>query len=166
MESGSLKYTIVKSDQSKGEVAVSGSKNKKATKIKIPKTIRVDGYTFKVTSVGKNAFGNMKKLKNVTLGANIKAIGNNAFKNCTSLKSILVPKKVTTISKKAFAGCKKLKSIEVQSDQLKTVGAGAFKGTNAKIRVKVPKKKYAAYKRMFVKKGKLSSGTTVVAGSE
>ena len=166
VESGSLKYTIVKSDQSKGEVAVSGSKNKKATKIKIPKTIRVDGYTFKVTSVGNNAFGNMKQLKKVTLGANIKAIGNNAFKNCTSLKSILVPKKVTTISKKAFAGCKKLKSIVVQSEKLKTVGAGAFKGTNIGIKVKVPKKKYAAYKRMFVKKGKLSSGTKVVAGSE
>ncbi len=156
MKSGALQYTVVKSDQTKGTVAVTGVKNKKAAKVVIPKTITVNGYTFKVTGIQKKAFSNMKKLTDVTIGTNVTSIGSSAFKNCAKLKFIVIPKKVTTISAKAFAGCKKLKGIVIRSDKIKTVGSGAFKGTASKATVKVSKKKRKNYKSLFVKKGKLS----------
>lgn len=156
VKSGDLTYTVVKSDKAKGTVAVTGANNKKAAKVVIPKTVTLNGYTFKVTGILKNAFSNMKKLTDVTIGANVTTVGNGAFKNCTKLKFIVIPQKVTAISAKAFAGCKKLKGIVVRSDKIKTIGAGAFKGTVAKATVKVSKKKQKKYKSLFVKKGKLS----------
>lgn len=156
VKSGALNYTVVKSDKVKGTVAVTGAKSKKAAKVVIPKTITVNGYTFTVTGIQKNAFSNMKKLTDVTIGANVTTIGSSAFKNCAKLKFIVIPKKVTSISAKAFTGCKKLKGIVVRSDKIKTVGSGAFKGTAKKVTVKVSKKKRKKYKSLFVKKGKLS----------
>lgn len=156
VKSGALNYIVVKSDKVKGTVVVTGAKSKKAAKVVIPKTITVNGYTFTVTGIQKNAFSNMKKLTDVTIGANVTTIGSSAFKNCAKLKFILIPKKVTSISAKAFTGCKKLKSIVIRSDKIKTVGSGAFKGTAKKVTVKVSKKKRKKYKSLFVKKGKLS----------
>lgn len=156
VNSGALKYKVVTSDKTKGTVTVTGAKSKKAAKVVIPKTITVNGYTFKVTGIQKNAFSGMKKLTDVTIGANVTTIGSSAFRNCAKLKFIVIPKKVTTISSKAFAGCKKLKGIVIRSDKIKTVGSAAFKGTAAKATVKVSKKKRKKYKSVFVKKGKLS----------
>lgn len=156
VESGSLKYEVIKSDKVKGTVAVTGAKSKKAAKIVIPKTITVNNYTFKVTSIKENAFSNMKKLTDVTIGSNVTMIGSNAFKKCTKLKFIVIPKDVTAISAKAFAGCKKLKGIMIRSDKIKTIGSGAFKGTAAKATVKVSKKRRKKYVSLFIKKGKLS----------
>lgn len=99
--------------------------NKKAT-VTVPATVKVSGVTYKVTSIAKNAFKNNKKLKKVTIGANITTIGANAF-----------------------AGCKNLKTVDIKSKKLKSVGKNAFKGIHKKAVFKVPAKKLKAYKKML-----------------
>lgn len=99
--------------------------NKKAT-VTVPATVKVSGVTYKVTSIAKNAFKNNKKLKKVTIGANITTIGANAF-----------------------AGCKNLKTIDIKSKKLKSVGKNAFKGIHKKAVFKVPAKKLKAYKKLL-----------------
>lgn len=99
--------------------------NKKAT-VTVPATVKVGGVTYKVTSIAKNAFKNNKKLKKVTIGANITTIGANAF-----------------------AGCKNLKTVDIKSKKLKSVGKNAFKGIHKKAVFKVPAKKLKAYKKLL-----------------
>lgn len=99
--------------------------NKKAT-VTVPATVKVSGVTYKVTSIAKNAFKNNKKLKKVTIGANIMTIGANAF-----------------------AGCKNLKTVDIKSKKLKSVGKNAFKGIHKKAVFKVPAKKLKAYKKLL-----------------
>ncbi len=99
--------------------------NKKAT-VTVPATVKVSGVTYKVTSIAKNAFKNNKKLKKVTIGANITTIGANAF-----------------------AGCKNLKTVDIKSKKLKSVGKNAFKGIHKKAVFKVPAKKLKAYKKLL-----------------
>lgn len=99
--------------------------NKKAT-VTVPATVKVSGVTYKVTSIAKNAFKNNKKLKKVTIGANI-----------------------TTIGAHAFAGCKNLKTVDIKSKKLKSVGKNAFKGIHKKAVFKVPAKKLKAYKKLL-----------------
>ena len=133
--------------------------NTKATSAVVPASVKIGGVTYKVTSIGNNAFKNNKKLKKVTIGSNVTSIGNSAFKNCTALKKVVIPAKVKQIGKKAFYNCKKLQSLTVKTKKLiaKTVGAKAFTGAGssnyAKLKVKVPKKKYATYVKMLKKKG-------------
>lgn len=151
---------------------------KKTTGISVPTSVKLKGKTYKVTSVGKAAFKNSKKLKKVKLGKNVKKIGKQtfygctnltkvtlgkniavigveAFSKCTSLTIITIPPKVKRIGNKAFYKCKNLRYIFVKTKKLtaKTVGNNAFgKGAN-KLRVKTDKSKWKFYAQIFMAKG-------------
>ena len=96
----------------------------------IPAAIKLDNKTFKVTSVAANACKANKKLKQVTIGANVKSIGKNAF-----------------------SGCKKLSKVTIKSKVLTKVGKGFCKNAAKKCTVKVPKKQVKAYKKLLKKAG-------------
>lgn len=152
---GSLKYIVVKPAKKNGTVAVYGLNKKNTTKVVIPKKVKINGYSFKVTAINKKAFANMPKLSQVTLGANITKIGNSAFEKCKKLQFVIISKNVTSIGKKAFAGCKKLDCLLVKSNKIKSVASKAFNGVPSDIKVKTSKKKWKKYSKMFVKKGKM-----------
>ncbi len=125
-------YKVTTSDLTNGTVTYVVPTDGKATTVTVPDTVVIDGVTYKVTAIEKNAFKNNKKLKSVTIGKNI-----------------------TKIGKKAFYGCKKLKNLTIKSMKLtvKKVGSKAFGKTPEKMTVKVPKKKFKAYKSMLIKRG-------------
>lgn len=102
--------------------------NKKAKRMTIPAVIKVNGVTYKVTSIGTKAFNGNKKLTKVTIGINIKKISNNAFYKCRSLKMVTI--KSVLLTKKA-------------------ANKKAFKGVNKKMVIKVPKKVKKAYVKIF-----------------
>lgn len=105
-----------------------------AKTVSIPKTVKIQGKTYKVTSVAANAFKDNQKLTSVTISTNITKIGSNAF-----------------------YGCANLKKITVKSTKLKTVGKNALKGVHKKAVVKVPKSQYQIYKKLFKNKGQKKS---------
>lgn len=102
--------------------------SKVARSVIIPATIKAKGITYKVTAIGTKAFNGNKKLKKVTIGANIAKISNNAFFKCKSLKMVTIKSVLLT---------------------KKTVNKKAFKGVNKKMVIKVPKKMKKAYVKMF-----------------
>lgn len=131
---GNLKYTVTKSAASNGTVSVAAPVKKTNTSISIPATVKINGYTFKVTAIAANAFKSNTKLKKVTIGTN-----------------------VTSIGKQAFYGCKALTNITINSKVLKSVGANALKGIYAKATIKVPSAKLTAYKKLLKGKGQSST---------
>lgn len=149
-----------------------------AEEVKIPDTVYLGGIQYTVTSIADNAFLNNKKLKKVTISANVETIGKNAFSGCTNLTTVKMGKNVTTIGerafynckklkkvtipasvkkigKAAFYGCKKLKTITVKTTKLskKKIGSNAFEGIHAKAVFKVPKSKLSAYQKLFKARG-------------
>lgn len=54
----------------------------------IPETIVFNEVTYRVTSVGKQAFGNCFSLTSVVIPNSVTSIGRDAFWGCDSLKSI------------------------------------------------------------------------------
>ena len=108
--------------------------NKNEKKFTVPATVKIDGVTFKVAEISKNAFRNNKKLRQVTIGKNVTKIGANAFN-----------------------GDKSLKKITIKSKSLKKVGKNAFKGIHKNCKIKVPAKKLTAYKKLLKKKGQKAS---------
>ena len=102
----------------------------KETKFTVPAYISVDGITYDVASVTKDAFRNNKKITKVTIQADIESIGKNAFN-----------------------GCSKLGVVVIRSQSLASVGADAFRGIRATATIKVPEGKQKTYQKLLSKKG-------------
>lgn len=102
-------------------VAFTKPAGKKKT-VYIPTDITVNGVVYRVTSIAANAFKNNKKLKKVTIGADIEKIGANAFRGCKNLKQIYVDTKKlkkSRVGKKAFAGISKKAVFRIVSSKTK-----------------------------------------------
>ncbi len=126
--SKNLKYKITKCTASAKEVALTGAAKKNLTSLNVPATVKYNGMTFKVTSVGKKAFRKQAKLKSVTIGKNVKSIGASAFE-----------------------GDKKLAKIKFSGTALKSIGKNAFKGIKKNAKFTVKKSKKAYYKKLLKK---------------
>ena len=129
------KYTITSVKKKNGRavsgtVEYSGVYNERSKKITIPKTVKLAGKSFKVTSVKKNAFKNNKIITSVVIGNNITKINANAFR-----------------------GCSKLKTVTIKGTGLTKIGGNAFKGISSKVVFKVPKSRLKKYKGMIKKAG-------------
>lgn len=106
-----IKYKILSMGKKK-TVSCVGSKNKKNKNIVIPKTVSYQGTTLFVTEIGRKAFANCVKVKQLVIGKNVRRIGEKAFANCKNLKKVKGGKNVKKIGPKAFSNCKKLKKAQ------------------------------------------------------
>lgn len=108
-------YKVTKAVAKKGEVGeveVTGLNKKSLKKIKIADKVTIDGNTYNVTSIGKNAFKGNKKVTQVTIGKNVTKIGANAFANVKNLKKVVIKStKISKIGKKAFVRKKNAKKL-------------------------------------------------------
>lgn len=98
----------------------------------IPDTVKIDGISYKVTSIAANAFAGNTSLKKVTIGKNVTSIGSKAFYKCKNLRTIVVKTDKLT---------------------LKTVGKNAFSEGNTKPKVQTNKSVRKSYSKIFVKRG-------------
>ena len=92
--------------------------------------IDIQSITYKVTSIGANAFKNCKKLTKATIGTNVKVIKAKAFNNCPKLKTVTIKTALLTkktASKKCFSKVSKRMVIKVPK-KVKKVYTKIFKG--------------------------------------
>lgn len=131
--------------------------NFKATSVRIPATVKINGYTYKVTAIDKHGFCqytentqtytyngksytidgsdyNNTVLQSVTFEqpSNITTIGSYAFNSCTKLESIVIPNSVTSMGTAAFKGCISLTDVRFQTKEdgtvnLKTIPTQCFR---------------------------------------
>lgn len=171
-------YKVVSTELQSRTVEYTRPLSNKDVNISIPSTVKIDGISYKVTSIAANAFRNNKKITKVKIGSNITSIGKNsfsgcsklkslmignnvtsigdsAFHNCTSIKKVTIPAKVKKIGKQAFCGCKRLKTIKINTKKLagKFVGSKVFAKIDRKAAVKVPVSCLKSYKKLLQKKG-------------
>ena len=142
------KYTVKNSS----EVTFTGVKNKKASKISIPATVKIKNKKYKETAMSEKSLKGVQA-KTIIVGNNVQTIGNSAMENCKQLTKVTLGKNVKKIGKNVFKSDKKLKNITIKSTKLKSVGKNAFKGINSKAKITVPKKKYTSYKKLMKGKG-------------
>lgn len=68
-----------------------------------------------ITMIGESAFAGDENLKEIVIGANVKAIGAGAFQYCTSLKKVTIAEGVESIGSFAFYSCSSLEEISLPS---------------------------------------------------
>lgn len=111
-----IKYKVTSLKSKSGTVSLITTSKKDLKQVVVPATLKIQGHKLKVTSIGKNAFRNCRKLKRITIGSNVQNIGSGAFRSCSKLKKIIF-----------------------QTKQLRKLGKHAFQGISKKVSVKVPK---------------------------
>ena len=78
-----------------------------------------------LTSIGKNAISNCKKLTKAIIPNGIATIGDYAFAYCKSLEDIVIPSSVVQIKPYAFRECTSLEHITIPPSVAK-IGSGTF----------------------------------------
>ena len=128
--------------------------------VTIPNTIRVNGNTYSVTSIGNMAFYECSGLTSITIPNSVTCIGNSAFDGCSGLTSITIPNSVTFIDDFAFYGCSGLTSITIPNsvtsirkklfgycrgltsitipNSVTSIGEGAFEGCSGLTSITIP----------------------------
>lgn len=90
----------------------------------IPSSVTYSDVTYRVTSIGYNAFRESNNLTSVTIPNSITSIGASAFSSCTSLASIEIPSSVTSIGDYSFHNTAWYNN---QPDGLIYIGKSAYK---------------------------------------
>ncbi len=131
---GSYKYKVLNASTKSGTVSLIKPVKKTLKTARVPGSVKIGNYRYKVTEIARNAFRNNKRLTTVT-----------------------IEKYVTRIHPYAFYGDKKLKKITVKSKSLKLVGKNAFRGIYKKAVIKVPSSRQKKYRKLMRGKGQSSS---------
>lgn len=177
---GNYTYKVTKAynGTTSGEVTLSkiAATATSKTTLSVPATIKPNGQSYKVTSVGVRAFKNCTSLKKITFLGSIKTvqigafygaknlttvnlpstvtfIQKNAFNGCSSLRRINLPSGLKTIGVRAFYNCTKLRAIVVEGSSLTTVKSGAFTNRATGCYMIVPSGKKTSYTKIVKKSG-------------
>ena len=98
--------------------------------IVIPEAVVFNERTYRVTSIGKEAFAFCYPLTSITIPDSVKKIGWKAFAFCYPLTSITIPDSVKSIGWKAFLDCNPLKEICIPNS-VTSIGRHAFDGCDS-----------------------------------
>lgn len=110
---GNLKFKVTGTKTR--TVTVTKAKVNSYKSVRIPATIKVNGYSYKVTGISANAFKNNKSLKKITVKSKtIKSVGKNAFKGINKKAVIKVPSSKLKAYKKLFAGKGQAKTVKIK----------------------------------------------------
>ena len=95
----------------------------------VPSTVELDGKTYTVTTIGKEAFyGTEHSITDLTLPDTLTTIEEGAFLGATQFTELMIPDSVTYIGDNAFNNASNLQSINIPKG-LGSIGNGVFAGT-------------------------------------
>ncbi len=95
----------------------------------IPATVKYNSTTYRVTTIGDDAFQFCSDLIEITIPNSVTSIGDGAFDGCSNLIKITIPNSVTSIGDNAFSGCSNLSSVTIPESLIR-IGSGAFSYCN------------------------------------
>lgn len=99
--------------------------------LEIPSEYVVNNVTYKVTSIGNNAFEDQKYVINgLIIPQTVTSIGEKAFTNSYLFGDIVIPESVTSIGASAFENCIALSSVTLPQN-IKELPSAIFKGCTA-----------------------------------
>jgi hypothetical protein len=88
-------------------------KNEYINSITIPKTVRYNGVTYNVTSIGREAF-EYCSVSSVTIPESVTKLEKLTFNGCESLSHLTLPKTLKCIEESVFVDCYQLREIKFE----------------------------------------------------
>ena len=133
---GNLIYTFY-NEAGLAEITDTTSNSVPSGDYTIPSVVLSGEDSYKLYSIGNNAFQSCSSLTSITIPEGVTSIGNNAFNSCRSLTSIIIPEGVTSIYDSAFSSCSGLTSITLPRT-LTSIGAYAFQACSSLTSITIP----------------------------
>jgi hypothetical protein len=93
--------------------------------------------TYKVTSIGHNAFYECNKITSISIPNSVVFIDNSAFYNCSSLTTITMPDSIKFIGKSAFYNCSALTNIRIPKS-ITSINDNTFYGCTGLKDIEIP----------------------------
>jgi len=121
-----------------GTVTVIRPVKKTYKSIKVPATVTMNGYVYKVRTISAKAFSKSTKLESITVGKYVRSINRAAFYKCSKLATV------------RFAG-----------KNIRYIGKNAFRTCAQGCTFKIPASKFKAYKKLLLASG-LPKGAEIV----
>ena len=103
----------------------------------IPPTVTHEGVTYRVTTIGYQAFYGYTGLLSVTIPNTVTSIGFQSFSGCSGLTSVTLGDSITYIGHSAFSGCSSLTSVVIP-DMVSTIEQGAFGNCSSLTSITIP----------------------------
>ena len=135
--------------------------------LEIPSVVSSGGSSYKVYSIGSQAFYGCSSLTSIIIPEGVTSIGLSAFYRCSSLTEITIPEGVTSIGQAAFDDCSGLTSITLPST-LTSIGSNAFSECRGLTSITIPEGVTSIGIRAFISCSDLTSiiipeGVTFIA---
>ena len=105
--------------------------------VDIPSTVKYEGTTYAVTTIGCKAFYECRDLTTVAIPNSVTTIGERAFGNCSGLTTVTIPESVTAIGEYSFGFCSGLTTVTIP-ESVTTIGGSAFDGCSGLTTVTIP----------------------------
>ena len=121
---GQLYYNLNADNQT---AEVTRSSDEYTGDITIPTSVDYNSVTYRITSIGNEAFSDCPGLTSVTIGNSVTSLGRSAFTHCTGLTSVTIGNSVTSIGNYAFCNCTGLTSVTIPNS-VASIGGDAFCG--------------------------------------
>lgn len=138
---GGIYYNIMSTTDLTAEVTYGGGYADLGTSysgnVAVPASVSYEGKTYKVTSIGSEAFSKSSQLLSVTLPESVTNIGNGAFSFCASLTDITLPESVTSIGSSAFRDCSSLTSLNIPN-LVTAINESTFMNCSSLISITIP----------------------------
>ncbi len=153
-------YNVIDATNNAVEVVFDNYGKSYAGNVIIPESVTFNDKTYKVTSIGCDAFAKCAKLTsiripssvtniknysfygcslltNIEIPNSVTEIGYNAFDSCTSLTKAIIGNGVKSIFQCAFANCTSLKSV-ILGNNVSEIWDSAFKGCTNITSITIP----------------------------
>ena len=118
-----IKYNVTSVENRKVEVV--GGYNYYRGDIVIPNTVEYDDVSYRVTSIGNDAFFFCYEMTSVVIPNSVTVIGDRAFAYCWNAGDIQVPDNVVSIGEEAFLVCSGIRNITIPAS-VTSIGNNAF----------------------------------------
>ena len=123
-----FEYEIITNETN--SIKILGLKND-IVNLVIPNEYIIDGVSYKITTIGKDAFINNKIIESVTFGKNISLVESASFGDCVNLKEIIFDKvdeeiDLVSFGNYAFSHCISLVNVDLTNTKCYFISSNMF----------------------------------------
>ena len=168
VEKDGIYYTIEGTGENAyAKVSTENRDNCTLETVEIPATIEVDGVTYKVTEIDKNAFGQVNGdvngfIKHLVIGENVSVVGVHAFRRVTTLQTVKIQNTNAAapinFDDAQFYNCTGLTSVSAVNAKVSAYGPNCFYNCSNLETVDYPATLQSIGSDCFRLCGKLTSG--------